>query len=149
MGGVKAGNLRQGICDRKRLHRIEIDVNAAVRGRGVINNSLILIRSAIFVIWRFVFINAYYLGRALCVEYFNVLFSINSPELLELAVIDFIAVIVRPLRIVTQHFEGPWPVLIVSRAARSLGTRSFSVSTGSHEWDFGMKRSFLSKYSVS
>jgi vacuolar-type H+-ATPase subunit I/STV1 len=60
-------------------------------------------------------------------------FSINSPELLEMAAIDFIAVIATTCPVVTHHFEGPWPVLIVSHAAGSLGTRSFYVSPGSHE----------------
>jgi hypothetical protein len=68
---------------------------------------------------------------------------------LETAAIDFIASIAATHRIVTQHFEGPWPVLIVSHAARSLGTRSFYVSAESHEGDFGMKTTFLTTYSVS
>jgi hypothetical protein len=61
------------------------------------------------------------------------IFSINSPALLGMAAIDFIAVIAASHRIVTQHFEGPRPALIVSHAAGSLGTRSFYVSAGLHE----------------
>jgi hypothetical protein len=60
-------------------------------------------------------------------------FSTNSPVLLELAAVDFIVVIAVTHHIVTQHFEGPWPVLVESHAARSLGTKSFSVSAESHE----------------
>ena len=77
------------------------------------------------------------------------MFSINSSELLELAAIDFIAVIAATHHIVTQHFEGPCPVLLVSYVASSLGTRSFYVSPGSHECDFGMKVTFLTTHSVS
>jgi hypothetical protein len=71
-----------------------------------------------------------------CVCVWNILmfiFSINSPELLELAAVDVIVSIAATHHIVTQHFECPWPVLIVSRAASSLGTRSFYDSAGSHE----------------
>jgi len=50
-----------------------------------------------------------------------------------MAAIDFIAVIGETGNIVTQHFEGPWPVMIVSHAASSLDTRFFYVSSGSHE----------------
>ena len=85
-----------------------------------------------------------------CVEYFNVLFFINSPELLGMVVIDSIAVIALTHHNVTQNLQGPSPVLIVSRVARSLGTRSFYVSRGSHERDFGTKATFLTTtYSLS
>ena len=109
MGGVKAGNLRQGTCSGKRLHQIEVAVKAAVEGGGgKVGQSLILMRSAIFVSCRFVFINAYYLVGI--VRMWNILmftFSINSPELLEMAAIDSMAVIAVTHRIVTQQFEGP------------------------------------------
>jgi len=61
------------------------------------------------------------------------IFPINSPKLLEMAAIDFIAVVAATNHIVTQRFEGPWPVLIVPHAASSLVTRSFYVSAWSHE----------------
>jgi hypothetical protein len=130
VGGVNAGNLRLETCGGKLLLQIEIAVSTAVEGRGgrqlanpyEIRNFCKLFR----------FYKCLLFGCALCMEYFNV-FKINLSELLELAAIDFIAVITATHDIVTQYFEGPYSVLIVSYAASSLCTRSFYVSSGFHK----------------
>jgi hypothetical protein len=71
-----------------------------------------------------------HIGFELCVFIVMLLFSINSEELFEVAVTDFIAPTAVTHHVLAHPLEDLWPVYIVSHAAAIPAATSASISTG-------------------